>query len=73
MCPATGRVNAYWVSVSTFIFTTPYSTESAISWAAEPEPPWNTRSNGRSLPNFSPTACWISCRISGRSFTLPGL
>lgn len=44
--PATARVNAYWVSVSMFILITPYETASAISWAVEPEPPWNTSSNG---------------------------
>ena len=60
------------MSVSTFIFTTPKSTASLISWAVEPEPPWKTRSNGRSLPTLAPTASWISFRISGRSLTEPG-
>ena len=46
MCAASGRVNAYWVSVSTFIFTTPYFSESSISDFSEPDPPWNTKSNG---------------------------
>ncbi len=74
MWSATGRVKAYCVSVSMFIFTTPKSTASPISSAVEPEPPWNTRSNGLSpLPNCSRTASCADLRISGRSLTLPGL
>ena len=45
-------MNAYCVSVSTFIFTTPYETASRISSSAEPEPPWKTRSNGRALADL---------------------
>ena len=76
MWPATGRVKAYWVSVSTFIFTTPKSTAAPISSAVEPEPPWKTRSNGRSpaaRPSSLTTASWAALRTSGRSLTLPGL
>ena len=80
MWSATGRVKAYWVSVSTFIFTTPYFTASAISCSVEPEPPWKTRSSGsepgpkpEAEPYFSMIASWAVLRISGRSLTLPGL
>ena len=69
MWSATGRVNAYWVSVSMFILTTPYDTASRISSSDEPEPPWKTRSNGFSLPYLAPTASWISLSTSGRSLT----
>ncbi|KAG8821281.1 TFIIH/NER complex subunit [Serendipita sp. 399] len=34
---------ANWVSVSTFILTTPFCTAVAISSFVEPEPPWKTR------------------------------
>src|SRR5215475_8549958 len=73
MWPATGRVNAYWVSVSTFILTTPKEMASRISSSADPEPPWKTRSNGLSVPYLAPTASWISFRTPGRSLTWPGL
>ena len=45
----------------------------AIGEAEEPEPPWNTRSKGLSLPILAPTWAWMSLRISGRSLTPPGL
>jgi len=54
MCAAMGRVKAYWVSVSTFIFTTPKFSESSISDFSEPEPPWKTKSNGL-LPSARPS------------------
>src|SRR5215468_468089 len=73
MWSATGRVKAYWVSVSTFILTTPQEIASRISSSADPDPPWNTRSNGFSLPYFAPTASWISFSTLGRSVTCPGL
>ncbi len=76
MWSATGRVKAYWVSVSRFIFTTPFSSAVAISSAVEPEPPWKTKSNGwlpAGLPYFSETPAWRSFSSSGRSTTLPGL
>src|SRR6266545_1592273 len=60
MWSAIGRVYAYWVSVSTVTFTTPYDRASRISSSAEPEPPWNTRSNGLSRPTLAPTARWFS-------------
>ena len=76
MWAATGRLKAYWVSVSTFIFTTPKSTASLISCAVEPEPPWKTRSKGRASeprPSSEAAASCAVLRISGRSLTLPGL
>jgi len=60
MWPAIGRVNAYWVSVSTFIFTTPYESASRISSSSDPDPPWNTSSNGVGRPTLAPTASWMS-------------
>ena len=50
MWSAIGLVKAYWVSVSMFIFTTPYESASRISSSVEPDPPWKTRSNGLSWP-----------------------
>ena len=44
------------MSVSMFILITPKLTASDISFAVEPDPPWNTRSKGRFLEYFFPTA-----------------
>ncbi len=69
MWPATGRVKAYWVSVSTFILTTPYEIASRMSSSEDPDPPWNTRSKGLSWPYLAPTASWMSFSTEGRSLT----
>src|SRR5688572_10450251 len=60
MWSATGRVNAYCVSVSTFILTTPKSSAERISSSSEPDPPWNTSASGLSIPYFSAIACCAS-------------
>src|SRR3954462_12210175 len=68
-----GWVNAHCVSVSMFIFTTPYDTASLISSGVEPEPPWNTKSSGFGpvLRSFSMNFC-DSSKIEGFNLTLPG-
>ena len=74
--PAIWRLNAYCMSVSTFIFTTPYFSESSISDFSEPEPPWNTKSNGcdpSGSPSLAAATFWPSASTSGLSLTLPGL
>ena len=74
MNPATERVKAYCVSVSMFIFTTPFATAVAISSGVDPLPPWKTRSSGFApVWKRSAMPAWISPSSSGRSFTLPGL
>ena len=66
MKPATERVNAYCVSVSMFIFMTPFATAGAISSSVEPLPPWKTRSSGFGpVPNFAAMPSWISPSSSG--------
>src|SRR6266508_2201529 len=50
MWSAIGRVYAYWVSVSTFIFTTPYDRASRISSSATAEPAHMCEPNSGSCP-----------------------
>jgi len=48
-----GPLTAHWVSVSTFIFTTPALTAVVISCFVDPEPPWKTRKTGLSRSDLS--------------------
>lgn len=56
MWSAMARLKAYCMSVSTFIFTTPYSSASWISPSVEPEPPWKTSEKRARLPCARTTA-----------------